>query len=274
MSKRKITEQEYLIEQIFNDIRYNNGEQIDEGWFDSLKANVAAGWNGLKQGVKNTGRRVADAGRTVKQVGKNIGQGVKAAGNLAIGNKEAAMQNVGNVKKAETKGISNTVSNAASTAKINSFSKSILNTVGSYIKAGGNVQELIGAIQELGAANQQADNTQDSEVKLPPLMTEPIPDDEKSRPIVAKQNTNQGQPQAPKLTGTTSQVPAASKAPAAQTAQQGINNGDNTPDPYAGYEPNAPDWMRNSVENEEIVNSSYDPCINSRGQKIMLNLLK
>ena len=272
MSKRKITEQEYLIEQIFNDIRYNNGEQIDEGWFDSLKANVAAGWNGLKQGVKNTGRHIANAGRTVKQVGSNIGQGVKAAGNLAMGDKDAAIQNVGNVKNAtaNNKKISNTMSNAASTAKINSFSKSILNTVGSYIKAGGDVQELIGAIQELGDTNLQANNAQDSEVELPPLITEPIPDDEKSRPIIPKQNAKQEQPQTPKLTGTTSQVPAASKAPA---AQRGINNEDNLEDGDNHYNPYAQDPM-NNVENEEIVNSSYDPCINSRGQKIMLNLLK
>lgn len=153
MAKHKVSERELLIEQIMEDTRYNNGE-LNEGWFDSLKANVAGGLSGVKQGLKNTGRRLADAGRTVKQVGSNIKQGAKAAGNIALGNKDAAMQNVNNVKAAtaNNKGIDNTVKNAASEAKIKSYSKSILNTVGSYIQAGGNVEELIAAIQELAPA--------------------------------------------------------------------------------------------------------------------------
>lgn len=160
MSKRKISERELLISQINEDLQYDKGEKIDEGWFDDLKANVSGGISGLKQGVKNTGRRIANVGRTVKQVGSNINQGARAAGNLAMGNKEAAMQNVNNVKNAtaNNKAIDNTVKNAASSAKVASYTKSILNTVGAYIKAGGDVQKLISAIQELAPNNQNQQN--------------------------------------------------------------------------------------------------------------------
>jgi len=156
MAKKHISERELLISQINEDLQYAKGEKIDESWFDDLKANVSGGINGLKQGVKNTGRRIANVGRTVKQVGSNISQGARAAGNLAIGNKEAALQNVNNVKNAtaNNKSIDNTAKNAASSAKVASYSKSILNTVGAYIKAGGDVQELISAIQELAPNNQ------------------------------------------------------------------------------------------------------------------------
>lgn len=162
MAKKHISERELLISQINEDLQYAKGEKIDEGWFDDLKANVSGGINGLKQGVKNTGRRIANVGRTVKQVGSNINQGARAAGNLAIGNKEAALQNVNNVKNAtaNNKSIDNTVKNAASSAKVASYSKSILNTVGAYIKAGGDVQELISAIQELAPNNQNQQTQQ------------------------------------------------------------------------------------------------------------------
>lgn len=158
MAKRKVSERDFLIEQIIEDTRYNNG-QINEGWLDSFKANVAGGLSGVKQGFKNTGRRIADAGRTIKQVGSNIKHGAKAAGNIALGNKDAAMQNVNNVKAAtaNNKGIDNTVKGAASSAKINSYSKSILNTVSSYIQAGGNVEELIANIRELAPAENKQD---------------------------------------------------------------------------------------------------------------------
>lgn len=160
MSKRMFNERDVLISQINEDFKYAKGEQLDEGWFDDLKANVSGGISGLKQGIKNTGRRIANAGRTVKQVGSNINQGARAAGNLAMGNKEAAMQNVNNVKRAtaNNKAINNTVKNAAGSAKIASYSKSILNTVGAYIKAGGDVQELISAIQELAPSEQTQAN--------------------------------------------------------------------------------------------------------------------
>lgn len=150
MAKRNVSERDFLIEQILEDIRYNNG-QVNEGWVDNLKANVASGLSGVKQGFKNTGRRIANAGRTIKQVGSNIKHGAKAAGSIALGNKDAAIQNINNVKAptANNKGIDNTVKGAASSAKINSYSKSILNTVSSYIQAGGNVEELIADIQKL-----------------------------------------------------------------------------------------------------------------------------
>lgn len=212
MAKRNMSEREYLIEQVFADIRYNNGEELNEGWFDSLKANVAGGISGLKQGVKNTARRITDAGRTIKQVGSNLKSGAKAAKNVAMGDKDAAIQNLNNVQSptANNKGIDNTVKNAASDAKIASFSKSILNTVGSYLKAGGNVEELISAIQEL-AANQE------------------------------------------------------------EPAQQGIDNAENMDQGDAGSE--FGDYAT-SVENEEQINSSYDPYTNTKGQVNMLNSLR
>ena len=166
MSKRKISERDILISQINEDLQYDKGEKIDEGWFDDLKANISGGFNGLKQGVKNTGRHIANAGRTIKQVGSNISQGARAAGNLAMGNKEAAMQNVNNVKNAtaNNKAVDNTVKNAASSAKVASYTKSILNTVGAYIKAGGDVQKLISSIQELAPNNQNKQNLSPEEV--------------------------------------------------------------------------------------------------------------
>lgn len=157
MGKKQLSEIDFLVEQIFNDISYNNGEKINEGWFDDLKANVASKISGAKQGIKNTGQRIANVGRTAKQLGSNVKQAVKGASNVVLGDKEAAKQNLNNIKSvtANNKAINTSAADAASNAKINSYSKSILNTVGAYIKAGGNVEELIAAIQELAQPQDQ-----------------------------------------------------------------------------------------------------------------------
>lgn len=153
MAKRKqLSEVDFLIEQCLVDAHCERtGEMVNEGWFDTLKANVAGATSGIKQGIKNTGTRLANAGKTVSNVASNAAKGVKATGNILAGNKEGAIQSINGLKKFN-KGhneISATARDVNRTAKLASYIKSIKNIINDYMKAGGTQEELF---TELGIA--------------------------------------------------------------------------------------------------------------------------
>lgn len=159
MAKRKqLSEVDFLIEQCLVDAHCERtGEMVNEGWFDTLKANVAGAASGIKQGIKNTGTRIANAGKTVGNVASNAAKGVKATGNILAGNKEGAMQNIDGLNSLD-KGhneISTTAQDAKRTAKLASYVKSIKNIIADYMKAGGTQEELFAELGIADAENEE-----------------------------------------------------------------------------------------------------------------------
>lgn len=239
--KRKMTERDILIEQCLMDAYCERtGEQLDEGWWDNMKAK-GAGWvSGAKQGLKNFGDKASNA---AKMTGNWFGRKADQASNIAK-NLGAAANNQDMKKGVDPRSITQGISDpskripaafAKNYGKVQSYAKSLVDTLGAFG-------------QSLEAAGMMND-------KVKPMM-DGI--GEYLGQIVA----NKMETAYKLFGGQTNQAPA---------QPQGIDNAANMD---SGDAPSEFGDEATEVENEEQINSSYDPRLNSRGQRAMLDMLK
>ena len=138
--KRKMTERDYLIEQCLMDAYCERtGEQLDEGWWDNLKAGAAGAWAGAKQGLKNLGSKASNAAKmSGNWFGRKKDQISNAYKNLgAMANNQEGKKGVD--PRSVTQGITDPASrisagDAKKWAQIQSYAKSVGDTLASYIE--------------------------------------------------------------------------------------------------------------------------------------------
>lgn len=239
--KRKMTERDFLIEQCLMDAYCERtGEQLDEGWWDDLKAKGAGLVSGAKQGLKNFGDKASNA---AKMTGNWFGRKADQASNIAK-NIGAAANNTEMKKGVNPRSVTQGLSDpskripaafAKNYGKVQSYAKSLVDTLGAFG-------------QSLEAAGMMND-------KVQPLM-DGI--GEYLGQIVANKMET-----AYKMFG--------GQPEQTRTQPQGVDNAVNMDQGDAPSEIGA---EATEVENEEQINSSYDPRLNSRGQRAMLDMLK
>lgn len=236
--KRKMTERDILIEQCLMDAYCERtGEQLDEGWWDDMKAKASGVVAGARQGLKNFGDKASNA---AKMTGNWFGRKKDQASNI-VKNLSAAANNQDTKKGVDPRSVTQGISDpskripaafAKNYGKVQSYAKSLVDTLGAFG-------------QSLEAAGMMND-------KVKPMM-DGI--GEYLGQIVSNKMET-----AYKLFG-----------PQEQQAPAGIQNDENMDQ---GDAPSQFGDEATEVENEEQINSSYDPRLNSRGQRAMLDMLK
>lgn len=86
-SRRNVSERDILIEQCMKDAYCERmgitPDQLDEGWWDNMKAGAAGAWAGAKQGIKRGVQRVANVGHVAGNIAGNMGRMAGNAGKFA-----------------------------------------------------------------------------------------------------------------------------------------------------------------------------------------------
>ena len=138
-SQMKMTERDFLIEQCMRDAYCERtGEQLDEGWWDDMKANAAGAWAGAKQGIKNIGDKASNATKMTKNwFGRKKDQISNMAKNLGAAANNQSMTNGVNPRSV-TQGISDPskrvpASFAKNFAKIRSYAGSVVDVLSKFI---------------------------------------------------------------------------------------------------------------------------------------------
>jgi hypothetical protein len=234
-----MTERDFLIEQCLMDAYCERtGEQLDEGWWDDMKAGVSGAWAGAKQKIKNAGKRISNfTSNTGKALG-NTKKMVGALGSGIMGNADAAKEKLGSVEKMDklSKGTRN-AGQAKNWARVQTYAKSVKDVLNS----------LLNSIKAAGAepALEEEDVTAFEVINKLCDTVSSMSFEEFSDEMNAQQQPEQQQP-----------APQAPEAP--QTQNQ------NPSQPQQGAAPQA-------VEQQ---NASYDPRLNSKGQRAMLDMLR
>lgn len=139
-SRRNVSERDMLIEQCMKDAYCERmgitPDQLDEGWWDDMRANVSGAWAGAKRGLSNMGTRIGNVGRAARNVAGNVGKGIKMAGNVISGNKEALKKNYQGLKApgADNKEIAVTAADEKNNAAAISYAKSLRDSVDKFQK--------------------------------------------------------------------------------------------------------------------------------------------
>ena len=166
-------DRDFLIEQCMRDAYCERtGEQLDEGWWDDMKAGAAGMWSGAKQGLKNMGTRAKNIAGNAKKTVQNAGTLIGAAGAGLKGDKSGMFKAANKVGKNKWNDINDGVTMPASFAKnfakFQSYSKSatdvlnqLLNVVetmvGDEVRTGAglgpDIQNLINTLTEFASAS-------------------------------------------------------------------------------------------------------------------------
>lgn len=166
-------DRDFLIEQCMRDAYCERtGEQLDEGWWDDMKAGAAGMWGGAKQGLKNMGTRAKNIAGNAKKTVQNAGTLLGAAGAGLKGDKGGMFKAANKVGKNKWNDINDGVTMPASFAKnfakFQSYSKSatdvlnqLLNVVeamiGNEVRTGAglgpDIQNLINTLNEFASAS-------------------------------------------------------------------------------------------------------------------------
>ena len=165
-------DRDFLIEQCMRDAYCERtGEQLNESWWDDMKAGAAGMWGGAKQGIKNMGTRAKNIAGNAKKTVQNAGTLMGAAGAGLKGDKSGMFKAANKVGKNKWNDINDGVTMPASFAKnfakFQSYSKSatdilnqLLNVLGTMIDdkvdtSEGlvpDIQDLINIINDLASA--------------------------------------------------------------------------------------------------------------------------
>lgn len=261
-----MSERDMLIEQCMMDAYCERmgitPDQLDEGWWDSMKAGAAGAWAGAKQGLSNIGTGIKNVGRVVNNAKHNAGQGLKMAGSLLRGDREGLQKGLDGLTSVDDKlEAMMPTSFAKNFAKAQSFSKSASETLGQWVTAmqaafGENFpgSEAITAIQQ--SMDQVVKNNAKSAWKL-------FGGGGKAKPAAsAKQGAPAGNQNTAGQQGTAQPAPAKQPATPPRDHEGGNDQGD-THDAYMS-----------DTENEESLQDSYDPTRNSRAQRLMLESIR
>ena len=243
---RLVNKRNILIEQCLIDAYCErtgkNPELIEEGWWDNVKAGAAGAWAGAKQGIKNIGDKASNAAKMTKNwFGRKKDQISNMAKNLGAAANNQSMTNGVNPRSV-TQGISDPAkrvpaSFAKNFAKIRSYAASAADVLSKFISIVEPTLQMTGEEGPIVDAKNLIE-----ELKV--LQDKNISVEEIYYALTDGAQSNQQQP------------------------QQGIDNAENIDQGDQQAELGSP--YEDTPENEEQLNASYNPHINSHGQRLML----
>lgn len=239
-SNNSVDKRDILIEQCLIDAYCErtgeNPDLIEEGWWDNIKAGAAGMMGGLKQGAKNLGNKASNAAKmTGNWFGRKKDQISNVTKNLGAlaNNQEISAKDPRSI----TQGISDPAKRipaafAKNFGKVQSYAKSLSETFGAFASA-------------LEAAGMMNDNVKQLVDGVGEYLGQIVSNKmETAYKLFSGGGQQQAQP------------------------QQGIDNAENIDQGDQQAELGSP--YEDTPENEEQLNASYNPHINSRGQRLML----